>query len=246
MGDLNLRERFALFLAYPEKCVWCGRPITFATFEVEHLIPRSLEGDERAEVLRLHGLPKTFDLESVENLAPSCRECNGRKGKRHPPQAPIIAMLLADAAHKAPGIRAAADGAMTKAKVENAFGVILAAAGHDEAGPALLETVQAGLDDVAAEVDRIQTVLRQHDAAAGGSGSEVEVALHPALSLLFQSGRWKASQRLSDNVVVVHDGQGLGGYVGTSWAFACPHCGSHGPWNGTCCMTCGMMSDPTD
>ena len=31
---------------YPHICHWCKRPLQFATFTVEHLIPRSLGGDD--------------------------------------------------------------------------------------------------------------------------------------------------------------------------------------------------------
>jgi hypothetical protein len=97
--------RLALFEAWGERCVWCNRPLFFDEMEVEHLLPKSLEGDERSAVIAGHGRPADFDLESLDNLAPSCRPCNGRKGKRPPPNAPVVASVLDRAHESAPGIR---------------------------------------------------------------------------------------------------------------------------------------------
>jgi hypothetical protein len=73
--------RLALFEAWGEKCVWCGRPLHFNEMEVEHLLPRSLGGDEKVATLQSHGLEEKFDLEVLENLAPSCGPCNrGKEG----------------------------------------------------------------------------------------------------------------------------------------------------------------------
>jgi hypothetical protein len=249
VGDLRLEERFTLFLAWPHRCVWCTKPITFATFEVEHLIPRSLSGTDRAEALALHGLTSDFDLESLENLAPACRECNGGKGDRVPPRAPGVSILLDKAKEHAPGIRAAADKRISKAKVSNALGVLRVAAANEDGDRTVRELVRSGLAEVMAEIERVTGVLQEAAATPAPAteiGAQVEVPLHPALSLVFQSRRWKVSGRLSDEVIVVHDDHGRGGYVGTSWSFACPHCGSHGPWNGVRCETCGRISDPSD
>jgi hypothetical protein len=33
------------------------------------------------------------------------------------------------------------------------------------------------------------------------------------------------------------------GYTGANNIMRCGHCGSHGPWNGARCLTCGMLDD---
>lgn len=38
--------------------------------EIDHLIPKSLEGDELAKALQMHGLLPDYDLDAEENLAP--------------------------------------------------------------------------------------------------------------------------------------------------------------------------------
>jgi hypothetical protein len=63
--------RLALFEAWGESCAWCGRPLFFDLMEVDHLLPKSLKGDERAKVLKLHGKQEDADLDAIENLAPS-------------------------------------------------------------------------------------------------------------------------------------------------------------------------------
>src|SRR5690349_6060838 len=95
-------------MAWPRSCVWCERPIAFLEMEVEHLIPKSLAGEDRVAALAIHGKPPTFDLFAEENLAPSCRRCNGEKGTRTPPLAPRITLLLELAAERADRVRRAA------------------------------------------------------------------------------------------------------------------------------------------
>jgi len=47
-------------------CYYCGRPLKpWETFSIDHVIPKSKGGDD-----------------SIENLVPSCRLCNSRKGAR--------------------------------------------------------------------------------------------------------------------------------------------------------------------
>src|SRR5260221_1577798 len=98
-------ERFALYLVGGERCIWCEQPITYSQMEVDHLIPKSLEADEMAAALALHGLPPDYDLESLENLACSCDRCNGHKSARIPPTAPAITLMLDAGATRAEAIR---------------------------------------------------------------------------------------------------------------------------------------------
>jgi hypothetical protein len=118
---LNLETRFALYVMGGRKCVWCGRPISFREMEAEHLIPRSLTGDDLQRVLALHDLPPDYDVEAVRNRAPACRECNGKKGSRIPPDAPIITMVLESAASRAQAVERRAKAALSRRDVEDAL-----------------------------------------------------------------------------------------------------------------------------
>lgn len=127
--SLDDLTRLALFERWGETCVWCGRPLIFADMEVEHLLPKSLTGDELAAALRLHGRPQDLDLDSLENLAPSCGPCNRTKGNRPPPDTPRISTLLRDAHDRAPRIRANAERLAKSRSVQRALTIVLTAVG---------------------------------------------------------------------------------------------------------------------
>jgi len=113
--------RLALFVAWDERCVWCRLPLFFDEMEVEHLLPKSLEGKAKEDALSQHGRPADFDLNSLENLAPSCRPCNGGKGKQLPPDAPIVATLLEKARSRASDIRDDATRFASNRRIQNAL-----------------------------------------------------------------------------------------------------------------------------
>jgi hypothetical protein len=140
-GD-NL-TRLALFEAWDEKCVWCGKPVFFDEMEVEHLLPKSLKGDARKTALADHGRDPDFDLNALENLAPSCGPCNRGKGKKLPPTAPIITTLLETAKEKAPGVRDTAARFKDNRRIQRSLPVVMEAAkaGNDATLAALREAV---------------------------------------------------------------------------------------------------------
>src|SRR4051812_5438501 len=99
---LDDMTRLAMFDAWDQRCTWCRRPLFFNEMEIEHLLPKSLVGKKRLVTLQLHGHSPEFDLDALENLAPSCGPCNRGKGSKPPPNAPVIALMLAKASDKAP------------------------------------------------------------------------------------------------------------------------------------------------
>lgn len=103
-GELNHVERLVLFEEYGERCVWCRRPLEFASLEVDHLIPKNLTGADLADVLVDCRLPSDFEIHSLENLVPSCGPCNRDKGSKPLPGAPKIVRMLETARMKAPTI----------------------------------------------------------------------------------------------------------------------------------------------
>jgi hypothetical protein len=232
MAAVSDATRLALFLAWGQRCVWCKLPLTFRDMEVEHLIPKSLADEKLTAVLTQHGLPDDYDLYATANLAPSCGGCNSGKGARLPPDTPIVSLLLELARERAPKIEADAQAFATQQKVDVALGVIMATA---ESG-ALDGEAKSMLRDA---VDTLAPVLED----AFDSDATFKVALHPAMSLLFEPTRWRIVSVQSPEVATVSDGR-VGGFTGTHWSFACSYCGSHGPWNGIICLTCGQRDPP--
>lgn len=232
---LDLETRYALYVVGGRKCVWCGRPILFKEMEAEHLIPKSLEGDELRRVLTLHGLPPDYDLEALRNRAPACGPCNGSKSARIPPDQPIITMMLESAAARAPAVERRAKARMTRRQVEEAIAHIeMTLSGEPD--PDVRELLQhLG--------EQMSSALK--DASRDGE-AEVAVEFHPALSLLWNpAGRWRLAQALGPHAVLVTDGK-QAGVVGSDITYMCGNCGSYGPWSGARCLTCGHLSDPWD
>src|SRR4051794_24640331 len=107
MGEtLDDLTRLAMFEVWGRRCTWCSRPLFFNEMEVEHLIPKGLQGIDRDDALTAHGRTLDFDLDTLENMAPSCGPCNRGKGAKPPPNAPVIALTLERANDLAPKIRA--------------------------------------------------------------------------------------------------------------------------------------------
>jgi 5-methylcytosine-specific restriction endonuclease McrA len=142
--------RLAMFEAWGRKCVWCGRPLFFNEMEIEHLLPRSLKGEERARILALHGRDLDFDLERLENLAPSCRPCNRGKGAKPPPDKPIVAVLLGQAEESAPAIRDEANRFRDNRRIQRALPIVLSAVkAGDEAA---IAAIRVATDELSAGV----------------------------------------------------------------------------------------------
>ncbi len=55
-------KRQAIFMKYHGHCAYCGRPLKMEAMTVDHLVPKSKGGGN-----------------SIENLMPSCRDCNTAK-----------------------------------------------------------------------------------------------------------------------------------------------------------------------
>ena len=55
-------KRQAIFMKYNGHCAYCGRPLRMKAMTVDQLVPKSKGGGN-----------------SIENLMPSCQECNSAK-----------------------------------------------------------------------------------------------------------------------------------------------------------------------
>lgn len=159
--------RLAMLDEWDAKCVWCGRPLFFNQMEVEHLIPKSLDEKEKAKALALHGLDSDYDLYALENTAPSCRPCNGGKAARPPPDAPIIALLMARAREKAPSIRETAETMRGDRRIQRAAAILRAGAeaGNAKAVDALrnaADSLKLAVAEVTGrQVSHLHTALEQ-------------------------------------------------------------------------------------
>jgi hypothetical protein len=111
MSVMSVRNpffRLALLKVCRYQCVWCREPLGFAELEIEHLIYKEASAVELSGWVSLHNLPTPYDVHETYNLAASCGDCNGKKGKRKPPDAPIVAYLFEEARDRAPEVEAEA------------------------------------------------------------------------------------------------------------------------------------------
>jgi hypothetical protein len=219
--------RIALLGAWLDKCAWCRRSITVSELEVDHILPESLTGDALVEALRLHGQPESYDLQEAYNLVPACGRCNRFKGNEVPPaDAPIIAIFLRTARKRAPQITASTEKLKRKRSVDRALAVLNA---------------HLGMDLTESELARLTAASRaaQPDIV---DATGTEVALHPALALIANSGTWEPVSDARNGLLIVKRGTQVG-YSSANPTHACCNCGSHGPWTGYRCLTCGFLDD---
>jgi hypothetical protein len=219
--------RAALLAAWEDRCAWCRRWIAVTETEVDHLVPQGVTGESLAGILTLHGLPHDYDVQATRNLVPSCRRCNRLKGAKPAPDAPIVALVIQKAASVAPRVDEHAAKLLTDRSVGRALALINAKFPHVGL---TRETLDEMNEAASAAEAAIQTV------------TGVEVTLHPALGGLFNAGAWQIVGHYGTGVVTVTDGARVG-YTGANNIMRCGHCGSHGPWNGARCLTCGMLDD---
>lgn len=67
MGKINRQQ---VFDKCGGKCGYCGSPIEFKNFQVDHMVPKCNTGH-----FKTYGL----DCNDIENLMPTCRKCNHYK-----------------------------------------------------------------------------------------------------------------------------------------------------------------------
>lgn len=220
------RFRVALLGAWADRCAWCRGSVAVSDLQIDHVVPEHLTGDRLTEALNSLGLDPDYDLQGVYNLAPGCRRCNRMKSGTVPPDAPIIVFFLAQARALAPKVEAAFARLKSAKRVAEALAVI------NGLGEELLTQDQ---------VDRIVAVSEAAEpeivAATGRT-----VTLHPAVLRLANPGAWEIVRDLGHDTVVVKNG-GQVGYTSSNLTHVCGYCGSHGPWNGARCLTCGHLDD---
>ncbi len=81
---LDFTKRQAIWEAHNKRCFYCGELLLFKDCELDHIIPISLKKKpvKLKSVLSDYGLPRDFNLDSLENYLPCHKRCNQQKGDR--------------------------------------------------------------------------------------------------------------------------------------------------------------------
>lgn len=116
-------HRHAIWTVHREECYICKEPLPFKELEIDHVIPKFLKENpaELAEVKKQFGLQDAFDIDGFENLLPSCRKCNQRKGSKPWKPSPLIQMTLDNASDKAADVLRVIDKTLKTKNVEKAL-----------------------------------------------------------------------------------------------------------------------------
>lgn len=240
-------ERWAVFTTQGARCYLCGRPVDFASMEVDHIIPERLidEPEKFADVREAFDLPIDFDINSYENWLPSCRRCNGQKSSVVFAPMPIIAVQLNRARNKAPDARKVERRTVSDKKFGDALALVeMAVTTSDLLAQKLKPIVQLYLDE---HPDAVRAMLMERDERAGqisrfGLGFQtvpepvLELRLTPFATVLYRSS--------GTEIVATPYGVGFRPTdPSPDPSFYCGHCSSVGPWSGARCLSCGYLSD---
>jgi hypothetical protein len=90
-GD-NLLLRSVLHKVWGYTCYWCNWVKDFNDIQIDHIIPRTAEGERLQQLKTQFGLPADFDIHDPRNLAPICPSCNGprHKGGQDLSKVPVV------------------------------------------------------------------------------------------------------------------------------------------------------------
>lgn len=92
--------------------------------------------------------------------------------------------------------------------------------------------------------DKITEALKMIGNAPAPDVVKIEEEQVEELKLI--NGRWRVTS-VEGNIVNVTDGRQHGYTLldtrNVDFSFMCPNCHNYGPWNGSRCLTCGMLSD---
>ena len=104
-GGVNDRLlRLALLEAWGWQCYWRGEPLSVATAQIDHIIPRTVQPARLAELIALHDLPADFDVDMPANLGPICGPCNNDKRAHDYLAVPAVHTKLAKARRLSPTV----------------------------------------------------------------------------------------------------------------------------------------------
>lgn len=231
-------ERWAVFTAYGQHCYLCRRPIDFRSMQVDHVIPEELlaHPTELKDVLANLGLPATFDLNAFGNWLPSCGPCNSKKSTARFEPSLMLQLELQRARELASKAEGLARATVSNRQIGNAFAALQRASANNQIDACELAPLVSDFLRAHPDVARLLQDEFSHTKLA------FMVEPEPLLEL-----------RLAENAKFVFSDQGINlvqGRHGVGYrtrepnpdsSFYCSNCGSLGPWNGSRCMSCGMM-----
>lgn len=79
-------DRNKVWNKYGCKCAYCGEDIKFKEMQIDHIIPKANFWSSMRHDLRIPSFLSHLtlgDLNHVDNLNPSCRQCNFYKSSHH-------------------------------------------------------------------------------------------------------------------------------------------------------------------
>ena len=217
-------QRYAVYTVHGEKCYLCTKPIDFASSEVDHIIPESLQQEPgRLEaIIELFGLPSSFNLHSYENWMPACRPCNNLKRNIvfHP--SPLVQLQLQKAHNLAADATKIAYEATGDKKVDRAVNVLLAA-------------LEARTLDQSVLLPLVKHFAQFHLEHRAQEAEGRPLLISPAIRVLAKGPLLE----------IVQGPYGIGGgptSENVQLGARCGSCGGH-HWNGARCVLCGAMDD---
>jgi hypothetical protein len=94
--QFSLNQRHAVYKVNDHRCQWCGKPLEYLDFHVDHILPEELlNDDERLKKVKAsYGLDDQFDINNYENWIPAHPNCNHRKSDSAYDGLPIIKTIL--------------------------------------------------------------------------------------------------------------------------------------------------------
>ncbi len=217
-------ERYAVYTVHGEKCYLCSKPLDLASFQVDHVLPESLEGDETrlSGALNLLGLPPSFDLNSYENWMPACGPCNLKKLDTIFAPSLLVQLGLQHAAEGAPKVRDMASRTVGLSAIGKALNC--------------LERASASGQLTARHLSALRPLVATSDANRPPEIVGTPLRLTPLYEVVSEGGGLR----------MIRGPYGYGSRPSSPnahWSFDCPHCGSIAGWNGARCVICGQMSD---
>ena len=228
-NDFTPAQRFVIWQYYDHRCYYCEQPVGFPEVTIDHVLPKRLSDFpiELAEAIKAFGLPGTFRIDDYCNWLPCHFHCNTAKGSKTPRVTPRNTEILHRCVSNAEAVRSRVE--KFKKEPEKA---------------ALITQFQIGIESGTITKEDLKAILAQVEKQSDQDYEALVTEIHFHLN----SDKWNLVGIRGD-IATVTNGR-LAGITPVNeaphYSWQCPHCSSYGPWNGTRCMSCGMISDPAD
>lgn len=237
-------QRYAIYTTHEYKCYMCKKPLDLKTMQIDHVLPENLleNPEQLTNTLNDYGLSKDFNLNDFENWLPSCASCNNFKRTSVFMPTPIIQRHLAQAIKLAPTAREFSKRGASNRQISKALTTLAAipddAELNDEQTEVFIKLLEQYSNDKRI-IERIKLIMLAEDGPVMNYAIEKsasDLRLTPYLTVVSENS----------HIRIVKGIYGIGYQTKAEnphTSFYCGHCGSHGPWNGARCMSCGMLDD---